>query len=129
MHYSEFLRKIKKFWPNPYPTSRRFNAYWNAQMLETAMGVSEEAGEVLGVIKMHVFRNQQLDQRKLLKEIGDVCHQLTMLADLAGLSMAVVMESNVSKLETRFPDGYTDEAAAKKADEVPLECGDEGSRI
>ena len=71
-----------------------------------ALGAADEAGEVAGLIKKHVFHGHPLDTVKLLKEIGDVLWYLNLLAALCGQDLGDVMEMNIAKLSARYPEGF-----------------------
>lgn len=53
-----------------------------------ALGLCEEAGELAGVIKKHVFYGHPLDRDKLVKEAGDVLWYLASLLETTGSSFA-----------------------------------------
>lgn len=73
---------------------------WNA------VGLGGEAGEVLELVKKHVFHQQPLDIEKFEKELGDVLWYLNALCKKAGTTLEIVMSKNIQKLEARFPNGY-----------------------
>ena len=74
------------------------------RLLDAAAGLAEESGEVLGLVRKHVFQSRPLDLAELEKELGDALWCLAMTAKAAGLSLERVAASNVSKLEHRHPD-------------------------
>lgn len=120
MSYAQYLETINGFYPVPYSHTRKVACYFNAEQLEAALGLAGEVGEVVDLIKKNVFYGQQIDQRKLLNELGDALHYLTRLAHLNHFSMSVVMEANVEKLRKRFPTGYSNEAAIAKLDQYEV---------
>jgi len=71
-----------------------------------ALGTADEAGEVAGVVKKHLFQGHALDPVKMAEEIGDVLWYLTNLCTVIGLSVAQVAQGNVDKLLQRYPDGF-----------------------
>lgn len=82
-----------------------------ARLVDAAAGLAEEAGEVLGLVRKHVFMNHALDRDRLRRELGDVLWCLAVLGQSAGLTLEEVAAANVAKLEMRYPDGYSDEAS------------------
>lgn len=113
MNYTEFLERINK----NYPGNRAEIGPINIEILHAALGLCEEAGEVASLIKKNIFYGQAIDTNKMLGELGDTLHYLTRLAHLLNYSMPTVMDANVSKLDKRFPNGYSNEAAIYKADQ------------
>ena len=67
----------------------------------TTLRLTEEAGEVAGVVK-RIARKQREDvskthMKKLKDEMGDVLHALSKLADAAGLSLDEIAKQSLRK--------------------------------
>jgi NTP pyrophosphatase (non-canonical NTP hydrolase) len=75
-----------------------------------------EAGEVADLIKKGVFHQHGLDRDALVKELGDVLWYVAALCTKLDVSMAAVMQRNITKLAERFPDGYSSEASRARKD-------------
>lgn len=73
-----------------------------------SMGLAGEVGEVLEPLKKYLYRHDRpdLDRKMVGDELGDVAWYLTALCETLGLSLAVVLESNIHKLKLRYPDGW-----------------------
>jgi NTP pyrophosphatase (non-canonical NTP hydrolase) len=86
-----------------------------------ACGISGEAGEVLELIKKHVFNNKPLDIAKLVLELGDIEFYLEGLRQKAGITREETLQGNFNKLNARY-EGliYSDRAAHARADEAVL---------
>lgn len=93
---------------------------YQARVLNWAIGLSGETGEVSEILKHHIFANEKLDKMELAKEIGDVLWYLTAIAETTGISMTDIAELNLSKLNHRYYTGaYTDgEAQTRHARET-----------
>jgi NTP pyrophosphatase (non-canonical NTP hydrolase) len=76
----------------------------NARLIDAAAGLAEESGEVLAIIRKHLYQGRDLDRDKLEKELGDALWCLAMTAKAAGLSLDSIAAANVAKLELRYPD-------------------------
>ena len=74
------------------------------RLIDAAAGLSEESGEVLAIIRKHLYQGRALDRVALEKELGDVLWCLAMTARAAGLSLESVAAANVRKIEERHPD-------------------------
>lgn len=74
-----------------------------------AMGLSEESGEVEGLIKKFIFHGHALDIDKVKKELGDVCWYIAMICHALGLDLEDVMQANIDKLKKRYPNGFSEQ--------------------
>lgn len=79
------------------------------RLLDAAIGLAEEAGEVLGQVRKHAFMGHVLDREAVVRELGDALWCLSTCAAALGVSLGDVAEGNLGKLRERYPDGYTDE--------------------
>lgn len=75
-------------------------------ILNAAMGLCGESGEVIDLVKKHLFQGHDLDDEKLIKELGDVAWYLAEAATALGVDLSEILEKNIKKLENRFPDGF-----------------------
>lgn len=67
-----------------------------------AIGLAEETGEVLGLIKHDRFRKEPLDPIQLAKELGDVLWYVAALATEYNLNLDAIAALNIAKLQHRF---------------------------
>lgn len=70
------------------------------------LGLAGEAGEVIEVIKKHLYHGKDLDRDALTKELGDVLWYVAAICSQVGISMEDVAEHNVNKLSERYPNGF-----------------------
>jgi NTP pyrophosphatase (non-canonical NTP hydrolase) len=87
------------------------------RLMDAAAGLAEEAGEILGLVRKHLFVGHTLDAEHLRSELGDALWCLTMVAGAAGLSLEDVARANLAKLERRYPHGFSSEASQGRAQE------------
>lgn len=78
------------------------------RLLDASAGLAEEAAEVLGLIRKQTFQGRQVDESKLVEELGDVLWCLAVTAHSLGLSLSDVAQRNQAKLAHRHPEGYRD---------------------
>lgn len=83
-----------------------------------ALGLAGEAGEVVDLIKKVLHHGKPLDREKLIKEMGDVRWYLEYLAATVGVTMEEIEAANTAKLEARYPNGFSHEAANNRRDEA-----------
>jgi NTP pyrophosphatase (non-canonical NTP hydrolase) len=69
-----------------------------------ACGLAEEAGEVLGKIKKQ-YRDGELDEKALKKELGDVVFYWARICRYYGFSPSSVLDANVEKIRGRKKRG------------------------
>ena len=84
------------------------------RLVDAAAGLAEEAGEVLGLVRKHVFMHHELDRARVLTELGDALWCLTTVAGAVGLTLDDVAAGNLEKLRRRYPDGYSDAASVSR---------------
>lgn len=75
-------------------------------ILNASMGLCGESGEVIDLVKKHLFQGHDLDDGKLIKELGDVAWYLAEAATALNVDLSEILEKNIKKLENRFPDGF-----------------------
>jgi len=77
------------------------------EVMHWAIGLGEEAGEVLSVIK-HRYYGDLYNENDLLNELGDVLWHVAALCTATGLSLETVAAYNLAKLQHRYPTGQFD---------------------
>lgn len=74
----------------------------------SALGLAGESGEVADLIKKWCGHGHDLDIAKLTKELGDVLWYVAETATLVGLTLKDVAETNLTKLNARYPEGFSE---------------------
>ena len=80
-----------------------------SQLLTASIGMQAESGEFSEVIKKIIFQGKPFngDQRYHLKrELGDVLWYWVQGCTALGYTPQEVMRENISKLESRYPNGF-----------------------
>lgn len=88
------------------------------QLSNMALGLAGEAGETADMLKKHLFHGKPLDADDVIKELGDVMWYVAGMATAIGVSLDEIAQRNVDKLRKRYPDGFSVEASARRADVV-----------
>lgn len=86
-------------------------------ILDGILGLCGETGEVSDHIKKYMFQGHELDQDKLVNELGDVCWYIAILASGLNVDLETVMKKNIEKLQRRYPDGFDVEKSIHRKDE------------
>ena len=81
------------------------------RLLTAAVGVSAEAGEFTEIVKKMVFQGKPwngANKHHLITELGDVMWYVAQACMALDVSFDEVIETNVKKLEKRYPGGSFD---------------------
>ena len=73
-------------------------------MVEAAMGIGGEGGEVVDIVKKVFFYGKELDRQHLIEELSDLAWYMNLMVESLGTTWGEVFETNIRKLETRYPD-------------------------
>lgn len=84
------------------------------QLLNGALGLPGEAGEVADIVKKHVFQGHALDTEHVARELGDVCWYIAETATVIGYDLETIMQMNIDKLRERYPDGFDAERSQNR---------------
>jgi NTP pyrophosphatase (non-canonical NTP hydrolase) len=86
-------------------------------LLNGVMGLCGEAGEAIDLVKKHLHQGHQLDTEKLIKELGDVAWYLAETAWALDVPLEEVLEGNIQKLRSRYPEGFATERSLRREEE------------
>lgn len=87
------------------------------KLLNAALGLSGEVGEVNDAIKKHLFQGHVLDKEHLIEEAGDVAWYLAELAVALETPLSEILLANIEKLKKRYPDGFDPERSVHREGE------------
>lgn len=77
------------------------------------LGLGGEVGELAGAVERWIYYGGELDSLNIKEELGDLLWYIALACNVKGFSLEDVMEANIRKLKARYPDKYTDLAAAE----------------
>jgi NTP pyrophosphatase (non-canonical NTP hydrolase) len=75
-------------------------------LLNGALGLAGESGEVCDLIKKSFMQGHPLDYDHIAKELGDVAWYIAETATAIGYDMETIFEMNIDKLKKRYPEGF-----------------------
>lgn len=75
-------------------------------LINAALGLTGEAGEVADLVKKHIYHGHELDTDKVIKELGDVLWYIAQACYALGVDMDTVAVTNIEKLLARYPTGF-----------------------
>lgn len=67
-------------------------------------GLTEEAGEVAGLLKREAFKQQPQPIERWIEELGDVLWYLCEVANQKDLTLEAIFKANREKLKIRYGD-------------------------
>ena len=79
------------------------------RILTAAIGISAEGGEFAEIVKKSIFQGKPMDddaQYHMKRELGDIMWYITQACIALGISLEDVIDTNIQKLEARYPDGF-----------------------
>jgi len=76
-------------------------------MTLAALGMAGETGEVVDLVKKHLFNKRGLNEEKIRDEVGDVLWYISVLLSTLHLTFEDVMDYNIAKLQKRHQHGFT----------------------
>ncbi|MEX3621880.1 nucleoside triphosphate pyrophosphohydrolase family protein [Viridibacillus arvi] len=109
MNFKEYQTLAERTFPNDTQKNKLANF---------AMGLVGEGGEVVDGLKKHIFHGHELDRENIVKELGDTLWYLTGIASTLNITISEVAEKNITKLQKRYPNGFSVEDSVKRADVV-----------
>lgn len=78
-------------------------------IINAALGLCGEAGEVADIVKKATFQGHELDKERICEELGDVLWYVALAAEAMGTTVEELMRQNIEKLRKRYPDGFDPE--------------------
>ena len=88
----------------------------NELLLNSALGLCGESGEVADLLKKYHFQGHDLDLDHIAKELGDVAWYLAVGAYAIGLDLESIFRMNKEKLEARYPNGFSTDRSLHRAE-------------
>ena len=86
-------------------------------LMNAALGLCGESGEVADLVKKHRFQGHDLDLEHIAKELGDISWYLAVGAYAIGYDLETVLRMNREKLEARYPDGFSADRSLHRAED------------
>ena len=83
-------------------------------LLNGAMGLCGESGEVIDLLKKHLSQGHPLNKEKMIEEIGDVAWYLAEVAYALDVDLETILSKNIQKLKERYPEGFSAEKSLNR---------------
>lgn len=88
------------------------------EILNYAIGLAGEVGEVVEIIKKDVFHRHPGSNEKIAKELGDVLWYVTAIAIIYGYHLEDLFQINRDKLRERYPEGFNSQDSINRKGET-----------
>ncbi|MGN4560870.1 nucleoside triphosphate pyrophosphohydrolase family protein [Bacillus cereus group sp. MYBK5-2] len=103
------------------------NQDFGGRVLNAALGLSGEAGEVADIVKKAIFHGHGFDPahcpgeeegntHKIALELGDILYYISIMSHEMGYTLEDIAQMNIEKLAKRYPDGFSREASQALVD-------------
>jgi len=109
MNSEDYTRIAKMTMKEDNPASRLVNA---------ALGLAGEAGEVCDHLKKNMFHGHALDTDHLVKELGDIQWYIVQACEALGVTLDEVMRKNNTKLLARYKQGFNEHDSINREEYV-----------
>ena len=84
------------------------------RMLHAAIGLATESGELLDMLKKHIFYGKPIDWVNAKEETGDAAWYLGIAIDEMKTTMNEILTMNIEKLKLRFKNKFTEQDALNR---------------
>lgn len=82
--------------------------------LHMVLGMQTEVAEIADVYKKTIAYKKPLDFVNIKEEIGDVMFYIANLCNMNGWDLREILATNISKLEARYPEKFTEDLALNR---------------
>ena len=100
--HTSFINRLLELRENEFPTER---------LLTAAVGMSAESGEFTEIVKKIIFQGKPVNNDNLFhlkRELGDIMWYVMQACIGLDVSLEEIVEMNVEKLLSRYPEGAFD---------------------
>lgn len=110
MKLEQYLVEVKRTMPNLIAEE--------SIIAMLAMGLADESGEFLGIIKKYLFHGHNLDIEHIKEELGDVTWYLANILNHYGIDPEEIFKKNIDKLKKRYPNGFSEERSRNRDSDI-----------
>lgn len=82
--------------------------------LHMLLGIVTESGELSDCFKKHMAYNKPIDWANVREEVGDLMFYIASFCRINNLNLQNIIDTNVKKLESRYPEKFTQEKAINR---------------
>jgi NTP pyrophosphatase (non-canonical NTP hydrolase) len=78
------------------------------------LGMQTEAAEIADVYKKALAYKKPIDFVNVKEELGDLMWYIANMCNIHGWNMEDILDTNIAKLEARYPEKFTEENALNR---------------
>lgn len=78
------------------------------------LGMQTEIGEFADPYKKHWAYGKELDKTNVKEELGDLMWYIACMCEFNGWDLEQICQTNIEKLQARYPEKYTNENAINR---------------
>ena len=82
--------------------------------LHMVLGMQTEVAEIADVYKKCIAYKKPLDLINIKEELGDAMWYIANLCNMHGWDLRDILDTNIAKLEARYPEKFTEEQALNR---------------
>ena len=86
---------------------------WEQTRNHALYGIAGECGEIHSLYQK-VYQGHELIKERVMDELGDLCWFVMELCFAEGIDPEEMLEYNIHKLMTRYPDGFSTERSVHR---------------
>ena len=107
---------INQYQKEAMRTASGMNYENHGMLMNAALGICGEGGEVADLVKKATFQGHTLDREHVAKELGDVAWYIAVGAQAIGYDLETILQMNVHKLKARYPTGFSTDRSLYRAE-------------
>jgi len=82
--------------------------------LHMVLGMQTEVAEIADVYKKNIAYKKLIDYVNIKEELGDAMWYIANLCNMHGWDLRDILDTNIAKLEARYPEKFTEEQALNR---------------
>lgn len=82
--------------------------------IHMVLGIQTEASEIADVFKKNIAYKKEIDLVNIKEEIGDIMWYIANMCNINGWDLREILDINIKKLQTRYPEKFTTEKALNR---------------
>lgn len=90
----------------------------NDIIINAALGLAGETGEVVDLIKKWQGQGHTLDEKKVINELGDVLWYISEMCSAMMVPLSEVAEGNIAKLRIRYGEKFDSNKSINRKDDM-----------
>ena len=107
---------INQYQKEAMRTASGMNYENHGMLMNAALGICGEGGEVADLVKKATFQGHTLDREHVAKGLGDVAWYIAVGAQAIGYDLETILQMNVDKLKARYPTGFSTDRSLYRAE-------------